>query len=85
MTAVFSRHARIEIQRRKIEKRHALKVMKNPQQRFKVGDNCVYQSKYFDRHLKKEMLLRVFIKEDIKSLLVITLYKTSKINKYWRT
>ncbi|MBI2578175.1 MAG: hypothetical protein HYW26_00535 [Candidatus Aenigmarchaeota archaeon] len=83
MKIAFSLHAEIEIQKRRIEKKHVLKVTRNPQQKLKKGEIWVCQSKYFDKLLKKEMLLRVFAEEDIKGLKVITAYKTSKIRKYW--
>ena len=85
MKSILSKHAEIEMHRRNIEEKNVLAVIRSPQQKFKNEDKWVYQSKYFDKHLKKEMLLRIFVKEDLKSSKVITLYKTSKINKYWRT
>lgn len=83
MKIIFSKHAEIEMELRKIERRATLKIIRNPQQKFKSDDTLVCQSKYFDNRLKKEMLLRVFIKKDIKGLKIIIVYKTSKIDKYW--
>ena len=84
MKFIFSTHAEIELKRRKIEKENVANVIKNPQQKFRTNDKWVYQSKYFDVQSKKEMLLRVFIKEGMNGLKIITAYKTSKIKKYWR-
>ena len=84
MKIIFSKHAEDEMKKRKIERRDALKVIKNPQQKSVVGNLHVYQSIYSDKLLGKEMLLRVFIKESLKSLEIITMYKTSKIKKYWK-
>ena len=84
MKIIFSKHAEIELIRRKIEKKLALNIIKNPQQKSRFENLYIYQSKYFDKNIGKEMLLRVFIKEGLKGLEVITLYKTSKIKKYWK-
>lgn len=85
MKTVFSNHAEIEMLRRNVERKHILSVVKNPQQKFKDGNKkWIYQSKYFDDGLKKEMLLRIFAEEDLKGIKVITTYKTSKISKYWK-
>lgn len=72
------------MEKRKIERGIVTETMKNPAQKIKKPEKYVYQSKYFDGKLGKEMLLRIFVKEDIKGLTIITLYKTSKIGKYWK-
>jgi len=41
------------------------------------------QNKYYDQSEKKEMLLRVIGTETSEKFEVVTVYKTSKINKYW--
>jgi hypothetical protein len=41
------------------------------------------QSKYYDQEEKKEMLLRVIGIKTSDKFEVITVYKTSKISKYW--
>jgi len=41
------------------------------------------QNKYFDKTEGKDMLLRVIGKESPKGFVLITAYKTSKIEKYW--
>lgn len=42
----------------------------------------VYTKRYFDTILEQEMLLRVVIEDTMEAVLVVTMYKTSKINKY---
>lgn len=42
----------------------------------------VYMRRYFDDTLQTEMLLRVVVEETPTEITVITLYKTSKIEKY---
>ena len=51
----FSKHAEIEMARRNIEKKDAIAVINKPQQKFEDNDKWIYQSKYFDKQLKKEI------------------------------
>jgi hypothetical protein len=41
------------------------------------------QNRYYDEIEKKEMLIRVIGVETSEKFNVVTVYKTSKINKYW--
>lgn len=42
------------------------------------------QGKYYDPIENKEMLLRVIGEESEKQFHVVTVYKTSNIEKYWK-
>ncbi len=42
------------------------------------------QGKYFDPVLKKEMVLRIIGIKEQTALKVVTVYKTSKFDKYWK-
>ncbi len=42
----------------------------------------VYMRRYFDLILNQEMLLRVVIEETETERVVVTVYKTSRINRY---
>ena len=42
----------------------------------------VYMRRYFDRTLQREMLLRVIVEETTDEIVVVTIYKTSQIDKY---
>lgn len=44
----------------------------------------IYQRRYYDRIVQQEMLLRVVVEETASELVIVTLYKTSKIEKYTR-
>jgi len=44
----------------------------------------VYMRRYFDSLLQQEMLLRVVIEETIGEIVVISVYKTSQIDRYLR-
>jgi hypothetical protein len=43
----------------------------------------VYQSKYTNAR-GTEMLLRVVVDESVDPVLVVSVYQTDKVNKYWR-
>jgi hypothetical protein len=40
--------------------------------------------RYHDQELQQEMLLRVIVEDAIDEVIVITVYKTSQINRYLR-
>ncbi len=81
----FTTHARKEMYRRSITQDQVEAVISNPGQ-ILLGRNqrTIYQSKVsFDSG--KVYLLRVFVDENASPSVVITVYRTSKIEKYWRT
>lgn len=84
MNIIFSNHSEYEIIRRRLDKRIVITVINRPDQKFIIGDKIIFQSKYFDKTHGKEMLIRIIVIEAFKDLKVITLYKTSKISKYWK-
>jgi hypothetical protein len=45
----------------------------------------IHQSLVGEPHSGRQMLLRVVIEVDEDRLFVVTAYKTSKIEKYWRS
>lgn len=83
MNFVFSGHAKQELINRRIAQATAEGVLRNPQQKFPDSEDTVcYQSVVeFDG---KPYLLRLFVNETIDPAVVATLYRTSKIKKYWR-
>jgi hypothetical protein len=42
----------------------------------------IYMRRYFDTTLHREMLLRVIVEETADEIVVVTIYKTSQIDKY---
>lgn len=84
MKIVIKDHARFEAHRREISEELINSVVNNPQQKLpsKKG-RVIIQNKYFDQDEKREMLLRVIGLETSEIFDVITVYKTSKISKYW--
>ncbi len=84
MEVVIKEHAGFEAERRGIAEEFIKFVVKNPQQKLpsKKG-RVIVQNKYYDQAEKKEMLIRVIGIETSERFDVITVYKTSKISKYW--
>jgi mRNA-degrading endonuclease RelE of RelBE toxin-antitoxin system len=79
----FSRHAQTEMERRKISVDLVESVLDNPQQVISEKEGRkAYQSKIDIGG--RAFLLRVIVVDDVEPAVVITVYKTSKIDKYWR-
>ncbi len=80
---ILTTHAKAEIARRGISEGEVEAVLLAPQQTEAVRTGrCVYQSKIDE--LTKPQLLRVFVDVDRIPPEVVTAYRTSKVNKYWR-
>ena len=61
------------------------KVLEEPDQVDEVRpDRRVYQSKIKLKDSNRTYLIRVFIDIDREPIEVVTVYRTSKIEKYWR-
>jgi len=73
------------MKRRGISEHEVKDVIKNPDQVIEYEKKrLVYQKKSFDRAQNKWYLFRVILEKSNKNVIVITVYKTSKIAKYWR-
>ena len=84
MAIIVTGHARLEAQRRGIELDLVLSIVEHPQQKVpSLKNRLVLQSKYHDKIIGKEMLLRVIVEPAGNDLKVVSVYRTSKINKYW--
>lgn len=80
----YSRHAEEEMARRDIPRALADEVLRRPQQVVAVRDTRkAYQSKV-DFGGGRCFLLRLIVDVAITPAIVITAYRTSKIDKYWR-
>ncbi len=78
----FSKHAIEELLARYISIEIAEEILDNPQQiLFEGEDKKVYQSIVIEDGV--EYLVRIFVAIDKTPNVIITLYKTSKILKYW--
>lgn len=82
---IFSKHASSEMKRRQIDENTVKSIFKtNPQRLAGVGETIILQGKYFEPAYQQEMLLRIIGKELEADFFVITVYRTSKIDKYWQ-
>ena len=82
---VFTDHALTEMTRRDISREDVIKVLAMPDQTEIVRDErAVYQAKFEMGVPLKTYILRVFVDIDRKPPYVVTVYRTSKIEKYWR-
>ena len=79
----YSKHALSEMTKRNIDRTDVGEVLASPMQKALEQDEIIcYQSKI--RKADKVYLLRVMINETKDPFLIVTVYKTSKIEKYWR-
>lgn len=84
MEVIISDHAQFEILHRELSEEFIISVIRNPEQIIRLEkERRIYQSIYYDSITKKKMILRVICEERNNQLIVITAYKTSKIDKYW--
>ena len=84
MRFVLTRHAQIEMMRRRIPENLVNQIVNAPEQVVKEhGDIVCYQAKTFGEG--KSYLIRVMINPTTDPAQIVTAYKTSKISKYWRT
>ena len=84
MATIITEHARFEAQRRGIDLELVLSIIEHPQQKVPSKKNrFVLQGKYHDKITEKEMLLRVIVESTGSTLKVVSVYRTSKIDKYW--
>ena len=82
---VLTEHARWEMQRRDVTETEVAMVLQTPGQREEVRPGrCVYQSRLRFRESPTEYLVRVFVDVDRTPAEVVTVYRTSKVAKYWR-
>jgi len=80
----LSRHAGQEMERRGIPLELLESVLKNPQQVVpETGGKKAYQSQ-LDFGGGRIFLLRAIVVDDVDPPLVVTVYRTKKISKYWR-
>jgi len=75
----ITEHARFEMKRRGIRQADVIATIRNPGQTLASSKGRrIYQSRL------GHLLLRVIVKEVAQAYHVVTAYKTSKVDKYWR-
>ena len=78
-------HARYEIARRQINIEDVARVLADPEQTELVRTGReVFQSRVLTGDPQKTYLIRVIVDIDRQPAEVVTAYRTSKIEKYWR-
>ncbi len=77
----ISKHARDQLQLRGIKESTVLEILNNPGQIIVQDDKTLYQS--IITEFGKSYLIRIFVNHIKVPNLVITAYKTSKIEKYY--
>ncbi len=83
MKFVLSRHAEEEVARRQIPRTWLEGVLENPQQRLsQPGGKEILQSR-LESGDGRMYLVRAVVAIDKDPPLVVTVYRTSKIAKYW--
>ena len=81
----LSRHALDESERRRIPRDLLEQVLQNPQQVLPERDGKkIYQSQV-EFGGSKLFLLRAIVNDAVEPAVVVTVYRTSKIEKYWRS
>ena len=85
MEVVLTRHAREMAARRQIDEILIRKVARHPEQRVRgVEGAVVLQSRFVDEQAGKTMLLRLVAEESPGRVRILTVYKTSRVEKYWK-
>ena len=82
---IISAHARMQMAERGIPEEMVLDIIESPQQVIpEEEDKMIYQSLRFFLEDERDYLVRVFVNVVKIPNLVITVYRTSKIDKYWQ-
>jgi hypothetical protein len=82
----LSDHARFEMERRGISEVEIAQVLSAPEQvELARPGRAVYQSRMGSGEPREIYLLRVFVDIDREPAEVVTAYRTSKIDKYWKS
>jgi hypothetical protein len=82
---VFTEHARLEMARRGIAEQDVRDLLAAPQQvEFVRNGRIVCQSLQGSGETSEAYLLRVFVDVDRIPARIVTVYRTSKVKKYWR-
>ena len=81
MDYVFSRHSLEQIELRNISKKQVMEILINPDEVLDFNGKRVYQSVVISQ--ERKYLIRIFVNSYAKPMKIITVYKTSNINKYY--
>lgn len=79
---VLSPHAHRQLAERGLAKKEVTRTVEQPEQLIPNGNRLIAQRRI--THAEGLYLLRVIYEEDAEQIIVVTVYQTSKVNKYWR-
>ncbi|OGW92088.1 MAG: hypothetical protein A3D28_03345 [Omnitrophica bacterium RIFCSPHIGHO2_02_FULL_63_14] len=77
-------HARQRLDERGISESLVQKTVREPQQVIGHGAHRIFQTRFVDSKRKKEYLVRVFAEVRRDAVVIRSVYRTSKVHKYWR-
>jgi len=77
-------HAKQRLLERSIDSKIVLLTIREPEQVFNKGKLKILHRRYYEIGHRKHYLLRVFVDESLHEIVIHSVYKTSKIDKYWR-
>lgn len=83
MNFKFSNHALEEMERRKIPISIVEAVLQDPQQILQQNEEITIYQSQLDFGTAKIYLIRVFINTTRNPAIIVTVYRTSQIQKYW--
>lgn len=82
---IVTPHAKTEMRRRGIDEEHLRLALAAPEQMLDVRPGRVVYHKLFAMGSPmKTYLVRVFMDVDRQPAEIVTVYRTSKVSKYWR-
>jgi hypothetical protein len=82
---IVSSHARAQMERRGITHDVVQRILSSPEQRLPVREGrVVFHSRIGMGRPSKMYLLRVFVDIDREPRRIVTVYRTTKLEKYWR-
>ncbi|MEA1868147.1 MAG: DUF4258 domain-containing protein [Thermodesulfobacteriota bacterium] len=82
---IFTQHALFEMEQRGLSKQIVATVIENPEQHWEIQQGrYVFQSRVPMGSSEKLFLVRVLLDMDRQPREIVTAYRTSKIDKYWR-
>ena len=84
MRIQFSDHALERMRSRNLTTDQIKEAIKNPDQHFHNQIGTVIHKVLNVNESNKKLLLRVFYKEEEDRIVIISAYKTSNIEKYWK-
>ena len=77
-------HARARLLERSIDLRLVHKALEHPDEVRGIGAQKIIHKRYVDSQSNKEYLLRIFLEDRHGEWTILSVYRTSKIGKYWR-